>query len=64
MNEKLRYKFKNSDNAARRDVLTFEAYLRGEITKAQAIYDIEKHNGAYMTPEQFDYYLINLGYTL
>lgn len=64
MNEKLRYKFKNSDNAARRDVLTFEAYLRGEITKAQAIYELETHNGQYMTPEQFDYYLVNLGYTL
>ena len=64
MDERLRYRFKNNENAARRDILTFEAYLKGEITKAQAIYELEKHNGQYMTSEQFDYYLVNLGYTL
>lgn len=62
-NEKLRYRFKKGKTPAEKDAATFEAYRHGEITKAEAIYQIEKHNSQYMTPEQFDYYIEVLGYT-
>lgn len=63
MDEKLRYPFRHNESIAQKDATTFYLYSTGRISKLVAIASISACNGAEMSVEQFDYYVVNLGYT-
>lgn len=62
MDEKIRYKFKKTEDAAKFDKMIFEAFRNIKISKANAIRQISHNNGVEMTEKQFNYYYKNLGW--
>lgn len=58
----MRYPFRHNESIAQKDATTFYMYSIGRISKLVAIITISANNGAEMTVEQFDYYVVNLGY--
>ena len=62
MDEKIRYKFKKTEDAAKIDKMIFEAFREIRISKANAIRQISHNTGVEMSEKQFNYYYKNLGW--